>query len=1561
MAKYTLNIKELAVLRYMNEHLVKDDEVIKSVIDTDDALRVLAMDSQEFEEITDRLEANYIVTKLEDGLFVMAQSVYDAINREEHAKGEENEEITKPFRLNDDTHNYDEDLENEYEDQELKFSDLRAEDPLMEEEMDEEPLEDEEEAESEETEEPKKKKKKKRRLSIDDFNIEDDVEITDSSTIRPVDKDIAVGSVPFTEEAGTFRLNGDTYVDTDTDNAYQNQHIDFSDMRGGDISAVEGEKEPVDTEQQHNEPLETDKNIKQAIIDFAAVSAKNDVKKVTETGETVTVSSIPEDNKGNVVSIDKGIVIEGGTFVKDASISEGFNSYAEEAVVNTDKRASAYAGAMHRHTESPVMQLFDQGMSTNITSESNVKVSMFRPDNDTVAEPERRQLQFDAIKRVDNEAIGQTQVIASLNSDAEIHTAKNMTGSVSGKIDYDIANTKLETGSNAAGNGFDSAGNAFDNRTQDVERNADLATARKEANVEMVKNFHTYDFARLATETGINELKSVSVNMTTGIQGSYTEDMVPTVTAIAGIGQAIAGQALYGITKFNQAQEDRAFSVAEKLSEAGVDINTVNKITETDLKKLLIDNSFTEKDAEILFKKSETVAKEFSYRQEVIKKVKTDPTFLAGNEELREYLKKNGFKSLSAGKQVEILNELNKTNKNAEIRNLDLRKLNKRQLDRLLERKGLDNKSKTILTKTRNLQRKKGIERFTGRHGIGRAFIRTLATLRPSEQDLFGSTVKSASGKVRNAYGKTVIKIRAVQVISDFAKKAYKSGNGFVRVGNKGFEKVGNKSISAIRKDGLKTFKLTAKGTLKGAATAFTVRSILKAGKERVSDSLYQTESEAEEKRKKEKKEELTNRISGAIDKKKTFEKMSKKVAEKSGKAMKNATKEGFKKAGAEATKKASKEAAKVAAKEATKAAATAGTKAAAASAASAGATAGTASAGASATATAATTAGVAAGGSVGAVAIVVIAIIILIIVIILFLMYVFDGFAMAGAEGTKVMQTEIGTLGSDLGEAFGNGIKEMQHTAIIVSDEATDGDEYVDIKKYLEKIQELDGDREKELLEFANAKIGTYSPESKGLEPYQMNGKYGQDSSILAGHSTQYYGSEDKKNGYTLHYVDAYGNEIANHSSNAKDVMTLCAVIFSNQPDDDNVFPYLIEDQWYLMSPKIKWKESDIYCCDTCKYEYNGYDYELTSCKGDNYSSKYKSNGEFITYHCNEYSEVSKIQNLIRQGCKVEGDIRTYNYRGCDQREVSTYFYGDGYDTYDLYLDDYISYDDYRWYVDYYGTDTFSRRFYKYEDYCPGDHKVAVCYGHKDVDIYITIYDKDYAIANNLYPTASNSHTGKYSKYEEYLEDFLDTDKWNDTENVKWVDDLFNQDWYDIYGLDVLGGVGFTIGGSLTDADIDSILENLSEEELSVKQQAILEFALKYVGKIPYYWGGKASSLDFEANHFGTTVTADYKGRTRKGLDCSGFIQWVMANNGIKVPGSTAGYSKYATTKDHAQLKVGDLGFCNPPGSESNHIGIYAGQDENGNDLWVHCAGSSGTVANNYNGFRYYISLGGL
>ena len=1557
MAKYTLNSSEIEIIKYISKHLVNRKDGLSFSFDIADACETLKKDESELIEALERFEDNYLITKVDGDSFILAQSVYDAVNEIKNVNDKEDEQVDKPFRLNSDTHNYDTDTENEYEEIELKFSDLRVDDEFDGEELVEEKVEDAlSEDEEIEVKASKKKKNRKKGLSYSDFKFDEEAEMTDSGTLMPVNKDISVGTMPFADEvgAGGFKLNSDIYSETNVENVYKDQHIDFSDMRGGDIEGIEDTKE-------YSEPLEegvlkkenvvseikkdevrglsSENTVRTILSQFSVTEPKVSMQKVTQEGETVKISSITEDNKGPVVSYDKGIIVDNGTFVKKGEVEEGFNSYNEKRVDNSTNNESVYAKGKSRPLSEQVQHLFDQNIASNMTTQPFVTVSKYKTD--TVDEPsyEERRLKFDAVKRVDDIAPGFTQNSATLNNDAHIHTAKNMTGSVSGKIDYDIGNTKLESAAIETSNGFEGS-EGFSGRTQDVEKNTDLPTAKKEARVETVKNFHTYDFAKLVTETGINELKSVSYNITTGIQGSYTDDLMPTLMATAGIGQAIAGRALYEIDKFNQAREDKAFAIAEKLNESGIDIGSISTKKQEELAKTIVSLGFTDKDADLFTKKVDKVVSEFSYRKEVVEKAKRDPMFLSGDEELKEYLKTKGFKGLSARKQVEILNELNLVNKNAEIRNLDLRRLNKRQLNKLLAKNGLDNKSKLILKKTKALQGKKYIENFAGNHGFVRSVLTSITLLRPSDQDLFGSTVKESYSKVRSTYGNVMIRISAVRIATDFAKKAYKMGNGFIRVGNGGFKKVGKRAISRSRVKDLKFEKLSLRGLAKGTAKAFTVGSILKAGKENISDSLYQIGSEVEEKRKKEKKEELTNKIAGAIDKKKTFEKISNKVAEKTGKTMKNATKEGFKKAGSEAVKKAGKEAAKTAV--------TAGTKAAAT-------TAGTATASAGATAGAA--AGTAAGVSAGAVAAIVIAIIVLIIIIIMFIMYMLDGIAMAGYEGSTVVRDKMGTFGADIGEVFSDGIKKMEHTAILVSDESTDNDEYVNIKKYLEKIQSLDEKREKDVLEFANAKIGTYSPESKGLEPYQMNGKYGQDSRILAGHNTQYYGSEDKKNGYTLHYLDAYGNEIANHSSNAKDVMALCAVIFSNQPDDDDVFPYLLEDQWYLMSPKIKWKESDIYCCDTCKYD----GHNLTTCKGDNYSSKFKSNGEKITYHCNNYSEVSKVQNLIREGCKVVGDIRTYDHDGCEQREVSTWFYGDGYDTYDLYLDDYISYDDYRWYVDYYGTDIFSDRFYKYEDYCPGNHEVAVCYGHKDLDIYITLYDKEYAISKNIYPTLSTSHTGQYVKYEEYLEDFLDTDKWKDDENVKWVDDLYDQDWYDIYGLDVLGGVGFNIGGGLTDADIDSILDNLSDEELSIKQQAILEFALNYVGKIPYYWGGKASSLDFEANHFGTTVEADYKGRTRKGLDCSGFVQWVMANNGIKVPGSTAGFSKYSTTRDHSQLKVGDLGFCNVPGSNSNHVGIYAGQDENGNDLWVHCAGSSGTVVNNYNGFRYYISLGGL
>ena len=85
--------------------------------------------------------------------------------------------------------------------------------------------------------------------------------------------------------------------------------------------------------------------------------------------------------------------------------------------------------------------------------------------------------------------------------------------------------------------------------------------------------------------------------------------------------------------------------------------------------------------------------------------------------------------------------------------------------------------------------------------------------------------------------------------------------------------------------------------------------------------------------------------------------------------------------------------------------------------------------------------------------------------------------------------------------------------------------------------------------------------------------------------------------------------------------------------------------------------------------------------------------------------------------------------------------------------------------------------------------------------------------------------------------------------------------------------------------------------------------------------------------------------------------MQWVYRSAiGRNIPGSTAGFGGYPR-KSKENLKIGDLGFYKTPGSEDNHIGIYAGVDEYGNDTWIHCAGSTGSTIGTGN-FKYYVSL---
>lgn len=88
-----------------------------------------------------------------------------------------------------------------------------------------------------------------------------------------------------------------------------------------------------------------------------------------------------------------------------------------------------------------------------------------------------------------------------------------------------------------------------------------------------------------------------------------------------------------------------------------------------------------------------------------------------------------------------------------------------------------------------------------------------------------------------------------------------------------------------------------------------------------------------------------------------------------------------------------------------------------------------------------------------------------------------------------------------------------------------------------------------------------------------------------------------------------------------------------------------------------------------------------------------------------------------------------------------------------------------------------------------------------------------------------------------------------------------------------------------------------------SAKAQAVLDTAAKYLG-VPYLWGGTTPS----------------------GFDCSGFVQYVLRENGIKITRTT--YTQWdndGTYVSRSQLQPGDLVYFGSS-SAPHHVGMYVG-----------------------------------
>lgn len=221
-------------------------------------------------------------------------------------------------------------------------------------------------------------------------------------------------------------------------------------------------------------------------------------------------------------------------------------------------------------------------------------------------------------------------------------------------------------------------------------------------------------------------------------------------------------------------------------------------------------------------------------------------------------------------------------------------------------------------------------------------------------------------------------------------------------------------------------------------------------------------------------------------------------------------------------------------------------------------------------------------------------------------------------------------------------------------------------------------------------------------------------------------------------------------------------------------------------------------------------------------------------------------------------------------------------------------------------------------------------CPGHVDLNISIKILGVDDskgllyadAIGNN----PENMEEGGWDGWDPY--------------SIQMVKAIGSQDWYKNYGLSIST---ISMRNPLSAGEIEAYMDKLPEGT-SRKRKEIIQFALSSVGKVPYYWGGKPSRFGYEGNFFGTPINPDTKGRILKGLDCSGWINWVYWSvTGNRLAGeSTSSLALCGRPIKRSDLKPGDIILKTGTGA---HVVMFLGWAPNGQMEVIH--ESSGSVNN--------------
>lgn len=214
---------------------------------------------------------------------------------------------------------------------------------------------------------------------------------------------------------------------------------------------------------------------------------------------------------------------------------------------------------------------------------------------------------------------------------------------------------------------------------------------------------------------------------------------------------------------------------------------------------------------------------------------------------------------------------------------------------------------------------------------------------------------------------------------------------------------------------------------------------------------------------------------------------------------------------------------------------------------------------------------------------------------------------------------------------------------------------------------------------------------------------------------------------------------------------------------------------------------------------------------------------------------------------------------------------------------------------------------------------EIPKCPGHLNLNIRVTITG-----LNGLFLKDSSGNN----------QESVSVGGWQGWDRYKryYAQKLADQDWMEYYGL---SASSVCVRNPLTASEIESYMALLPSDTSKVRQE-IIKFALSSVGKVPYYWGGKPSSENYRGNAFGSLLVPDEKGRSMRGLDCSGWVNWVYWSvTGTRLPyEGTDGLSRYGTAIRRSELKPGDIIVRR---GESAHVVMFMNWEADGRMQVIH------------------------